>query len=262
MIDLATGELIETGSYYANGARETYRSNETETVAAEPMGFTEKEADEEVGLTYFGQRYLMAHLGRWASPDPLQTHAVGGGEAVNGYHYVGGNVLQARDPLGLDPEVTIENGDNGRIVTIHATITVVEPDTARREQIESYMRSAVDWWNSQSRTLEVDGRSVTVRFDIRLQSLSPEEIVRAGDISPFEDESSAVPYYHDMAGRLGTNVLVLQLRDPTDRNSGGHRSAVTHGDTLILTPSALGREYTGAHEIALFVETGDGDRMS
>jgi RHS repeat-associated protein len=102
VIDLATGEMVETGSYYANGARETYRASENgDRVAPEPMGFTGKEADEEVGLTYFGQRYLMAHLGRWASPDPLQTHAVGGGEAINGYHYVAGNVLQARDQLGL-----------------------------------------------------------------------------------------------------------------------------------------------------------------
>jgi RHS repeat-associated protein len=106
VIDLATGELVETGSYYANGARETYRSNESETVAPEPMGFTGKEADEEVGLTYFGQRYLMAHLGRWASPDPLQTHAVGGGEAVNGYHYVAGALLARRDAFGLDIETT------------------------------------------------------------------------------------------------------------------------------------------------------------
>jgi len=102
VLDLASGELVETGSYYANGARETYRaSSHGDRVAAEPMGFTGKEADEEVGLTYFGQRYLMSHLGRWASPDPLQTHAVGGGEAINGYHYVAGNVLQARDPVGL-----------------------------------------------------------------------------------------------------------------------------------------------------------------
>jgi len=83
------------------------------------MGFTGKEADEEVGLTYFGQRYLMAHLGRWASPDPLQTHAVGGGEAINGYHYVAGNVLQARDPLGLECGVdescdpSFETGSDG-----------------------------------------------------------------------------------------------------------------------------------------------------
>lgn len=54
----------------------------------------------------------MAHLGRWASPDPLQTHAVGGGEALNGYHYVSGNVLQARDPDGLD---LIANVTVGRV---------------------------------------------------------------------------------------------------------------------------------------------------
>lgn len=28
-------------------------------------------------------------------------HAVGGGEALNSYHYVSGNLLQARDPIGL-----------------------------------------------------------------------------------------------------------------------------------------------------------------
>ena len=102
-IDLVTGELVETNNYYANGARESYRASSTgDRVAPDPMGFTGKEADEEVGLTYFGQRYLMAHLGRWASPDPLQTHAVGGGEALNGYHYVAGDLLQSSDPLGLD----------------------------------------------------------------------------------------------------------------------------------------------------------------
>ena len=43
----------------------------------------------------------MPHLGRWASPDPLQVHSGGGGEFGNSYHYVSGSVLQARDPLGL-----------------------------------------------------------------------------------------------------------------------------------------------------------------
>ena len=47
-----------------------------------------KEADEEVGLAYFGERYLIARIGRWASPDPLHVHACGGGESGNGYHYV------------------------------------------------------------------------------------------------------------------------------------------------------------------------------
>jgi RHS repeat-associated protein len=110
-LDLYTGELVETSNYYPNGARESYRgSTSGERVAPEPMGFTGKEADEEVGLVYFGQRYLLAHLGRWASPDPLQVHAVGGGEALNGYHYVSGNVLQGRDPLGLDGQEAQKDG--------------------------------------------------------------------------------------------------------------------------------------------------------
>ncbi|MEM9075011.1 MAG: RHS repeat-associated core domain-containing protein, partial [Myxococcota bacterium] len=104
VIDLRSGALVESGTYYPNGARESWRSNDDAAIAPERAGFTGKEADEEVGLTYFGHRYLMPHLGRWASPDPLQTHAMGGGEAMNSYHYVGGNYLQARDPLGLDPQ--------------------------------------------------------------------------------------------------------------------------------------------------------------
>lgn len=75
------------------------------TMQPEVNGFTTKEADDEVGVTYFGQRYLFQHLGRWTTPDPLHVHAVGGGEALNSYHYVSGNLLQARDPIGLDDEM-------------------------------------------------------------------------------------------------------------------------------------------------------------
>jgi len=101
-VDLLSGELLEVSTYYPNGARETLRTNAGIAVPLEPMGFTGKEADEDVGLVYFGERYLLARLGRWASPDPLHVHASGGGEALNSYHYVSGSLLQARDPLGLD----------------------------------------------------------------------------------------------------------------------------------------------------------------
>ncbi len=106
VIDLLSGDLLEVSTYYPNGARETLLldSDGIERVASEPMGFTGKEADEEVGLVYFGERYLMARLARWASPDPLHVHASGGGEALNSYHYVSGSLLASRDPLGLDTE--------------------------------------------------------------------------------------------------------------------------------------------------------------
>lgn len=110
VVDLVTGALLEVATYYPNGARETLRANsDVEEFALEPVGFTGKEDDSEVGLVYFGMRYLMPHLGRWASPDPLQIHAGGGGEFGNSYHYVSGNLLQARDPLGLSMRQVQDN---------------------------------------------------------------------------------------------------------------------------------------------------------
>lgn len=122
VLDLDSGELVEASTYYPNGARETFvrnTSDDDDAVMPEPAGFTGKEADEEVGLVYFGERYLIPRLGRWASPDPLQIHAGGGGEFGNSYHYVGGNFLEGRDPLGLedissdaDPRSRIEDHCN------------------------------------------------------------------------------------------------------------------------------------------------------
>jgi RHS repeat-associated protein len=104
VLDMRTGALLEAGTFYANGARESWLSQHDVAVAPEPVGFTGKEADEEVGLVYFGERYLMPHLGRWACPDPAQIHGLGGGEAMNNYHYVAGQAYQVTDPTGLAPE--------------------------------------------------------------------------------------------------------------------------------------------------------------
>jgi RHS repeat-associated protein len=104
VVDLVTGELTECSTYYPGGARETYLTTPDADLQPEPMGFTGKEGDEEVGLVYFGERYLIPRIARWASPDPLAIHALGGGEAMNSYHYVAGNLLQARDPEGLQDD--------------------------------------------------------------------------------------------------------------------------------------------------------------
>lgn len=100
--DGRTGDILEAGQYLPSGVRESFLSGGSGT-PSEPSGFTGKEADEEVGLTYFGHRYLLPHLGRWASPDPKQIHEGRGGEALNNYHYVAARVFQATDPTGLEP---------------------------------------------------------------------------------------------------------------------------------------------------------------
>ena len=72
-------------------------------------------------MTYFGERYLIPRIGRWASPDPLSIHAVGGGEALNSYHYIAGNLLQGRDPLGLcDNDADSDCATDARSQTDHA----------------------------------------------------------------------------------------------------------------------------------------------
>lgn len=101
VVDLASLELLEASTYYPNGARENLWASDLQAVPLEPNGFTEKEADEEVGATYFGERWLISRLGRWASPDPLHVHSAGGGEVQNSFHYISGSLLSGRDPLGL-----------------------------------------------------------------------------------------------------------------------------------------------------------------
>jgi RHS repeat-associated protein len=99
-IDRATSELAERTTYQAYGGAESdYRPDKWGSFR-EDYGFTGKEEDVEVGLTYFGKRFYNAALQRWVSADPLEVHQGGSGEP-NLYSYVSGCALQNIDPLGL-----------------------------------------------------------------------------------------------------------------------------------------------------------------
>ena len=63
-----------------------------------PCKFADKEEDVEVGLAYFGARYLSLGLGRWMSADPATIHGVRGDP--NPYAYVAGRTMVAVDPNG------------------------------------------------------------------------------------------------------------------------------------------------------------------
>jgi RHS repeat-associated protein len=100
VLDKATSELVEKASYLAYGAKESdYRTERWEGFR-EDYGFTGKEEDVEVGLVYFGKRFLSPQLGRWVSADPLAVHAPGEAD-LNLYAYVEGGVLATIDPVGL-----------------------------------------------------------------------------------------------------------------------------------------------------------------
>ena len=101
VLDHATGELVEATTYYPYGGTESdYRPARWGSFR-EHYKFSGKEADVEVGLAYFGARFLVIGLDRWASPDPLAIHRLGGD--TNPYSYVGGHVTVAVDARGLEP---------------------------------------------------------------------------------------------------------------------------------------------------------------
>lgn len=100
ILDQETGEVVEKVSYDAIGNVDAdYRPTRWRSFR-EDLRFTEKEEDVEVGLTYFGARYLSTNLGRWISPDPLTVHGWGGD--ANPYAYVSGRTMSAVDPWGLE----------------------------------------------------------------------------------------------------------------------------------------------------------------
>ena len=111
VLDKATSELVERSTFQGYGATESdYRPGRWNAFR-EDYRFTGKEEDAEVGLTYFGKRYLNAYLGRWISADPLAIHAPGEAD-LNVYAYVSGSFLKNVDPLGLE-EQTVDAANAG-----------------------------------------------------------------------------------------------------------------------------------------------------
>lgn len=120
IIDHATSELVEARTYQPFGATESDYRPERWKGFREDYGFTGKEEDIEVGLQYFGKRYLSPHLGRWMSADPLAVHVPGAAD-LNLYAYVHGQVLRNTDPLGL--EVRDLNQKKAEVAAQRAALT-------------------------------------------------------------------------------------------------------------------------------------------
>jgi RHS repeat-associated protein len=99
-LDKASGELTEKGTYQAFGGSETDYRPERWKGVREDYRFTGKEEDSELGVVYFGKRFLLPLLGRWANADPLAIHVPGQAD-LNLYAYIKAQVLRSVDPLGL-----------------------------------------------------------------------------------------------------------------------------------------------------------------
>jgi len=102
VLDKATGELVERATFEAYGATESDFRPERWKSFREDYRFTGKEEDAEVGLQYFGKRYLNPLLGRWISADPLEVHAPGASGEMNAYSYVSGSPFAECRPTRIE----------------------------------------------------------------------------------------------------------------------------------------------------------------
>ncbi len=119
VVDHATSELVEARTYQPYGATESDYRPERWKGFREDYGFTGKEEDVEVGLIYFGKRFLSPYLGSWISADPLAVHVPGRAD-LNLYAYVKGAVLKNIDPVGLESYSNELGGET--------TVTQASPD--------------------------------------------------------------------------------------------------------------------------------------
>ncbi|MBZ0115775.1 MAG: hypothetical protein K8H88_02185, partial [Sandaracinaceae bacterium] len=215
VLDLISGALLEYSTYYPNGARESYRHAEEESIAAEPSGFTGKESDEEVGLVYFGERYLISRIGRWASPDPLQVHAVGGGEPGNSYHYARGSLHDSQETLGLDP-IRV-----GQIYVLSGTMNGTRVTYVGSTAQELRQRFSTHQWRS---LLEQEGTRVTV-YEVRAEpnvAASGRESMRSAVNEALRSAEQTV--YERVSGRArARGVEVLNSPDAPPAGEGNAR---------------------------------------
>ena len=139
-----------------------------------PYRFTGKEEDVQVGLQYFGKRYLNPLLGRWMSADPLAVHAPGEAD-LNLYAYVSGAVLKNVDPLGLEETVSVasveQHAGGSQTVTLNevrivGTLIGSEPRKGTTKVFHPYS-SRVDSSTVQVKWQSDDGEVHSVVSDER-----------------------------------------------------------------------------------------------
>ena len=174
VIDHDTGELVEAQTYQPYGDIESDYRPDRWAAFRDDYEFSGKEDDVELGLQYYGERYLVNALGRWASPDPLPLHALEGD--ANLYAYVHGALLSETDPFGLDgaEDVKKQTGQ-GKVTTYEGrdnygnpyTVTTIRPDESTSSKSAAAFAAGAAWADV------VDAASPTSGLGAAVTSLLP-----------------------------------------------------------------------------------------
>ncbi len=135
------------------------------TGKAEKYLTTQHERDLETGLDYRDARYYDADLARFLTLDPLDEKYMG----YSPYNYVIGNPIMLVDPDGRSAVPTIDK--ENKLVTINATLNFYGSG-ATNERAAEIAASVQKDWNGANGTVEIDGETYKVAFNVKGQTIS------------------------------------------------------------------------------------------
>lgn len=107
----SSGNVVERMTFDAYGAPQftnaAFTPTGTTSSVGNPFLYTAQRLDPETGLYYYRNRYYSPSLGRFIERDPVGYSA----GSMGLYEYVGGNMINMTDPMGLDHTsvITIES---------------------------------------------------------------------------------------------------------------------------------------------------------
>ena len=127
-----TGQVILYDEYHPYGTTAYHSGKSGVTLSLKRYRYSGKERDEETGLYYFGGRYYVPWLGRWASSDPA-----GFVSGYNLYRYCSNNPIMFHDPNGMQEQSSTIQVQLGYETAI---LKSKEPLTEPAEVIEATRR--------------------------------------------------------------------------------------------------------------------------
>jgi RHS repeat-associated protein len=223
VLDKSTGQLAEAVTYTAYGQTESDYRPPRFGSNREDERFTGKEEDVEVGLVYFGKRYLVPAMARWASADPLAVHAPGEAD-LNLYAYVHGRVYVAVDPNGLEEGAALDRADLQRRLGVAIAAGKIRGNRGNDDPPDEVDRQLAGIASSGGFTARIRGKEEGVKVDSRVINL----LVSLAEGTP-----------------EGTHVAVLSLFRPEENQSAhnfrvGNQRWVMGADVRSFGGSSIG----------------------
>jgi RHS repeat-associated protein len=154
-------QIISYEEYTPYGST-SYQAVRSQTETPKRYRYSGKERDEESGLNYHNARYCAPWLARWLSADPI-----GVGDGLNLYVYCKNNPLVHTDNSGTDARLTVDQRNH---VITYSTTVHFYGNAADIALFRGAAQRATDFFRNQSGSVNIDGQSWRVEFDVQFQT--------------------------------------------------------------------------------------------